>query len=402
MIAAVKGWPAGITALLFFLPASAAAAQDGIGAARELARRTAAFAARGDVVSVACRNLSSQRPAAMDDVRSTFETALQESGLRLADAGAALEVRLTLSEDQSQYLLVEEVRKGEDRQVWMVSWKREAAASLRSARISLDKKRVWDQDEQILDIAFSEAAMLVLAPSKLTLYERAAGSSGQWEPRQSTPLTPAKPWPRDLRGHLRISGSNFQAFLPGMVCNGALDSVASMQCRAGDEPWLLESGSRGILLANFAAARNYFDGRVVTQSGLRKTVTPFYSAVSVDDQGRTFWLLAMVDGRTQMVDAAFEAVGTIPGWGSDMAGVDARCGSGSQVMATRATDASEPDAVAVFAVANRTAAPLAEPAPFSGPVTALWPASATSVLAVERDLTTGRYAAYILTVACGD
>jgi hypothetical protein len=402
MIAAVKGWPAAFTALLFFLPAAATAAQDLSGAAREVARKTAAFAGKGDTVSVTCRNVSSLRPAALEELRGAFEAALREAGLRTNETGGGVEARLTLSEDQSQYLLVEEARKGDDRQVWIASWKREAAATGLPARLTLDKRRVWAQDEQILDAAFTEASMLVLAPSKVTVYGRGAGSTGQWEPRQSAPLTPPRPWPRDLRGRLRITGENFQVFLPGMVCNGALDSVPSMQCHAADEPWLLESGSRGILLANFAAARNYFDGRVVTQSGLRKTAPPFYSAAAVEDQGRTFWLLATLDGRTQIVDASFEAAGTIAGWGSDIAGLDASCGSGSQVVATRATDSSEPDAVQVFAVANRAAAPLAEPVAFAGPVTALWPAGAASVLAVERDLTAGKYAAYILTVACGN
>jgi hypothetical protein len=402
MIAAVKGWPAVFTALLFFLPTAATAAQDLSGAARELARKTAAFAGRGDTVSVTCRNAASERPGALGELRSAFEAALQEAGLRLGDAGGAVEARLTLSEDQSQYLLVEEARKGDERQVWIASWKREAAANRSPARLTLDKRRVWEQDEQILDAAFTESSMLVLAPSAVTVYTRPADSNALWEPRQSAPLTPLKPWPRDLRGRLRITGVNFQVFLPGMVCNGAVDSVPSMQCHASDEPWLLESGSRGILLANFAAARNYFDGHVVTQTGQRKTVAPFYSAAEVEDQGRTFWLLAALDGRTQIVDSSFESVGTIPGWGSDIAGVDARCGSGSQVMATRATDASEPDAVQVFAVANRAAAPMAEPVAFAGPVTALWPAGATSVLAVERDSTAGKYAAYLLTVSCGN
>jgi hypothetical protein len=401
MIAAVKGSPAAFTALLFFLPAAATAAQDLSGAARELARKTAAFAGKGDTVSVACRDLSSQRPAALGELRRIFEAALSEAGLRLSETGA-VEAHLTLSEDQSQFLLVEEARKGDDRQVWIAWWKREAAADRMPARVALDKKRVWEQDEQILDAALTETAMLLLAPSKVTVYARAASSTGVWEPRQSAPLTPPKPWPRDLRGRLRITGENFQVFLPGMVCTGALDSVPSMQCHAAEEPWLLESGSRGILLANFAAGRNYFDGHVVTQAGLRKTVAPFYSAAEAEDQGRSFWLLASLDGRTQIVDASFDPVGAIAGWGSDIAGVDAGCGSGSQTIATRATDGNEPDAVQVFAVANRTAAPLTEAVAFAGPVTALWPAGATSVLAVERDLTTGKYAAYLLTVACGN
>jgi len=234
----------------------------------------------------------------------------------------------------------------------------------------------------------------------VALYTRNA--SGQWQPGQSASISAAKPWPRDLRGRLRLSGPNFQVFLPGVTCTGTLDAVSSMGCRAADEPWLLESGSRGILLANFAAGRNYFDGRIVSQNGLHKAVPAFYSAAAIDDHGRTYWVLALLDGRAQILDPSFEPAGVIPGWGSDIAGVDARCGAGAQVMATRATESSEPDAVQLFGVGNRVASPLTVPVTFSGPVTALWPAGATSTLAVERDLTTGRYAAYILSVGCGD
>jgi hypothetical protein len=396
----VKRWLAAPAALLLFFPAAAAAAQDSSGAVRELARRTAVFAAKGDTVAVTCHNLSSQLPAALAELCGAFTAALREAGLRSGGSGA-VEAQLTLSEDQSQYLLVEEARKGEDRQVWIAAWKRVSAPGRSPAGVTLDKRRVWEQDEPILDAAPSETAMLVLSPSKLTVYARAAGPGAQWEPRQSAPIAPPKPWPRDLRGHLRITGANFQAFLPGMACTGTLDAVGSMQCRAGDEPWLLESSS-AILLANFAPARNYFDGRVVTQTGLRKTVAPFYSAAPVEDQGRAFWLLAGLDGRTQIVDASLEPAGAIPGWGSDIAGVDARCGSGSPVMATRASGPGEPDAVRVFSVANGAAAPLAEPVEFAGPVTALWPAGAASALAVERNPATGKYAAYLLTVACGN
>jgi hypothetical protein len=399
MIAAVKGWLAGPAALVFLLPAAAAAAQDAGGAARELARKTAAFAGKGDTVAVTCRNLSSQLPAALAELCGAFTAALRDAGLRSGDSGA-VEARLTLSEDPSQYLLVESARRGEDRQVWIASWKRPPAANRPPARVTLDKRRVWEQDEPILDLVRTETALLVLGPSKVTVYERAAGSAAQWEPRGSAPLAPPKPWPRDLRGHLRLAGANFQAFLPGLACTGTVDAVGSMQCRAGDEPWLLESGG-ALLLANFAPARNYFDGRVVTQAGLRKTVAPFYSAAAVDGQGRTLWLLAGLDGRTQIVDASLEPTAAIAGWGSDIAGVNAGCGAGSLVVATRAgTD--DRDAVQAFSMANGIAAPLAEPVAFAGPVTALWPAGAASALAVERDLTTGRYAAYLLTVACGN
>src|SRR6185436_19535388 len=125
----------------------------------------------------------------------------------------------------------------------------------------------------------------------------------------------------------------FEADLPGAGCKITL-SPPAMECKAGDDPWVLESGSRLLLVANFGA-RNYFDGRVATQTGLRKTVAPLFSAAAVDESGKTLWLLAMVDGRTQIFDSSLEAVGAITSWGSDITGVDGRCGGGPVVLATR-------------------------------------------------------------------
>ncbi len=58
-----------------------------------------------------------------------------------------------------------------------------------------------------------------------------------------------------------------------------------MECHPSDEPWTLDAGARGVLLANFAAGRNYFDGRVVPPSGVRKTLPPFFSAAPTEESG---------------------------------------------------------------------------------------------------------------------
>jgi hypothetical protein len=398
MIAAVKRWHAVLCALPFFIPSGARAADDVNGAAHDLARQTAAFAGTGQPVSVTYGNVSSLGPAELGQARGAFEAALKEAGLRVSDVAPVAELRLTLSENQSQYLLVEEARKGDDRQVWMAAWKRAAPAAAALPGMALDRKLVWEQEEQILDVAFLAAGMLVLSPSKVTLYT--PREDGSWEPRRAVPLAPGKPWPRDLRGRLRVTGASFQAFLPGMECGGAAQPSLSVECRAGDEPWVLESAGPATLLAHFAAARNHFDGRVATGTGLQKTLAPFYSAASAGEQNQLLWLLAMLDGRTQVFDAWLDPVGAIASWGSDIAGTAASCGGGSQVLATRPGDAGEPDAIQAFAIVNRAAAPLTAPVEFAGPVTALWPSRATSALAVVRN-PTGRYAAYVITVVCG-
>jgi hypothetical protein len=405
MIAAVKGWHAAWAAILLCLQPGARAADDLAGAARELARKTAAFAGRGEPVSVAWRNVSSLGSSAFSQTRSAFETALKDAGDRVTEVAPVAELHLTLSENQTQYLMVEEARKGDDKQVWIASfWKRaEITPVVGGAQgVTLEKKLVFEQAEPILDAVFPAGHLLVLSPAGVALYAR---QNGPWELRQSVPLTPLKPWPRDLRGHLRLNGTSFQVYVPGMTCGGTVEPALAMDCRPGDEPWVLESGTHAIMLASFAPARNYFDGRVITQTGARKAVAPFFSAAAVEDQGRQLWLLAMLDGHTQIFDSAFEPLGGASGtdgpWGNDIAGTEARCGGGSQVLVTKSGDAREADTIRAYSVANHLPAPLTAPLDFSGPVTALWPSGAGAVLAVTRDAETGRVAAYLITVNCG-
>jgi len=398
MIAAVKRWHAILSALLFFIAPVARASEDLNGAARELARKTAGFGNRGEPISVGWRNLSSLGSSELAQARATFEAALQEAGGRISSI-APVGVRITLSETPSQYMLVEEAQNGDDRRVWIASWKRTGPLKVAAPGVSLDRKLAWEQDEQILDVAFPGTAMLVLSPSHVTLYTR---PNGAWEKRQSLALPAGKPWPRDLRGHLRLTASGFHAALPGLACSGAVDPALTLTCQAGDQPWILESGSRAMLLANFAAGRNYFDGRVVTQTGQTKQLGPFFSAAAVEEQGSPIWLAAMLDGHVQIFNAAFDPAGSLAGWGSDIAGTSAHCGGGAQILAARPGDGSEPDSVQAFAIVEHAASPLTAPVSMTGPVAALWPSSPTAVVAVVRDSVSGKYAAYVLTVVCSE
>ncbi|HWC98988.1 MAG TPA: hypothetical protein VG456_19645 [Candidatus Sulfopaludibacter sp.] len=393
----MKRWHAVFTALLFFLASAARASEDLNGAARELARKTASFGTRGESVSVTWRNVSPLGSAELAEARAAFETALQEAGGRLSPTSATT-IRITLSQSPTQYMLVEEAQNGDDRRVWIAAWKRSGPVKMAGSGVALDRKLVWEQDEQILDVAFPGAAMLVLSPSHITLF---AKPNGAWEARQSLALATGKPLPHDPRGRLRLTASGFQAYLPGALCSGTVDPSLTLTCQPSDEPWVIESGSRALLLANFAAARNYFDGRIVTQTGTRKQVAAFYSAAAAEEQGRPLWLTAQLDGRVQILNAAFDPVGALPGWGSDLAGTSARCGGGSQILATRPGDGSEPDSVQAFTLLERNPAPLAGPIAMTGPVTALWPNGPTAILAVVRDLASGKYSAYVITVVCG-
>jgi len=398
MIAAVNGRRAAWAALLLWAAPLASAAENLDGAVRELAAKTALLAGAGVPVAITCRNASSLDSADVARLRAAFENLLQQAGGHPAQGAAAVDVSLTLSENSTEYLLVEEARKGDDRTVWIAAWKRTTAGQPPVAGLGLEKKLVWEQEEQILDVAISGDAMLVLAPSRITLLAR---REDRWEQRQTVRLTPPAPWPRDLRGRLRLSESRFQAFLPGFACQGTMAPELSLDCRPGDQPWMLESGSHALLAANLARGRNYFDGRVVTQSGAARSAPPFFSAAAVEDRASTYWLLALADGRAELFDINFNALAPMPSWGSDVAGIDGRCGPATQVLATRAGEAGDADSIQSWALADRTAAPVTAPVLFPGPVTALWTAGPDSALAVARNLASGRYEAYVVTLACG-
>jgi hypothetical protein len=390
----VKERLAVLIAILCLLPADANAADDLAGAVREVARKAAGFAGRGETVSVTWRNLSSLPASEVTQASALFENALRDFGVKAAETGA-VEARLTLSENQSQYLMVAEVRKGEERQTFLAAWKRTSSGATRPSNgaIALERKLLWEQADPILDVGLTPNDMLVLSPGRLALYSpKGAG----FEERQSVPIQPARPMPRDPRGRLRLSGTAFRAFLPGMQCAGSIDLMLTADCRASEELWTIDSGSRSVLLAGFASGRNYFDGRIVVQNGVRKTVPPFFAAGAAGGN----WIMTLVDGRTQVLDGNFDPIGTVTGWGSDLAATDARCGTGSQVLATKAGDSREPDSIRAYSIVNRTAVPLTPTVEFTGPVTALWTVNGVSAVAVVRDLTTGRYAAYLLTVVC--
>ena len=90
------------------------------------------------------------------------------------------------------------------------------------------------------------------------------------------------------------------------------------------------------------------------------------------------------------------------GWGSDLAGISSDCGSGWQVLATRAADSSLPDSLAAYEIVNREAVQAAAPLEFAGPVTAMWSAGdGRSATVIVHNLKTGSYEAFSVSAVCG-
>jgi len=352
------------------------------GAARDLARNVAAAIGRDPVV-LTVRNLSTAGPGEAAEVRRTFETAMRAGGARMVDAPPATEVRLTLSEDLTHFVLVAEIRRGGERQVLLNSWLRSPAPSQPvTSQVSLERKLLWEQDQPILDVAQAGDGMLVLDPLRILLVRGAE--------RQSVPVQMARPWPRDMRGRLAVSSPAFTAWLPGAVCRGNMQPQLSVECSESQEPWLLAPGA----IAVFAPDRNFFGGRADIASWGARDVPPFYSAAPAGDA----WVFAGTDGRARIYTRGWQEAGSIGRWGSDLAGIQTPCGA--RILATRPGGGPEPDAIQPYGLMEGAANPAGPALDFPGPVTALW-STGNSAVAVSHDLQTGRYAAFSLAPACG-
>jgi hypothetical protein len=295
-------------------------------AARDLARTVAVAAAR-DPVLLSVRNLSTLGPAGAAAIRREFESELRARGARLVEAAPAAELRLTVSENLTNFLLVAELRRGDERQVLMNSWPRTPPSPQPGTngdahggtlpQVTLEKKLLWEQEQPILDAVRLDDGILVLDAARVLLV--------RGQQRQSVPIPLLHAWPRDMRGRLLASGTVFTGWLPGVVCSGAVQPQLSAECRESQEPWPLAPGA----IAVFSPARNFFEGRVAIGSWGAHDVPQFYSAAPAGDA----WVFSGDGGRARIYTRSWEPGGAIDHWGADLAGVQTPCGP--RILATR-------------------------------------------------------------------
>ena len=351
------------TGLLVVMAAVSLAGQTLADSARAVARKAAAALAPGETVQLSVRNLSSVPAADFAGARQALEAELHP---RSTVAGATA-INVTLSENSQGYLWVAEVVRAGRREAAVIE-RAPAPGSRAEAPTALviEKKSLWEQAEPVLDIAPVDDGLAILDAAGISVYRR---EEGRWTRVKQTAVEFPKPPPRDLRARLVVRAGEPAAFLPGL--------------EAGPE-WPLEIGN-----ARSWAGRNYFTA---------PNLPPFFSAARAGDG----WVLAGVDGRAQLFDAALEPLGVFAGWGSDVAHVEAKCGRGPLVMATKPGEADEPDEVQAFEMVEREAVAVGAPVEFLGPVTAMheWADGTGAAVAISRNLKTGRYAAFTLSVSC--
>jgi len=194
--------------------------------------------------------------------------------------------------------------------------------------ISIEKRPVIEQGPPDVDIRLLEPgaghtpAMLVLDSLGLSLYE---DTGAGWKQTQTVAIQSSKPWPRDLRGFLSLSRDSYSAFLPGLVCTGALLPALSMQCK-GAAPWPF------YLRRTRSPGRFRFHTQLLQRpSGERQRIAEKTAALFYDDRCCRSRPCSVAtcrhDGRTRLYNGDLEEMGSWSGWGSDMAAIESQCGS---------------------------------------------------------------------------
>jgi hypothetical protein len=248
--------------------------------------------------------------------------------------------------------------------------------------VALELRPVLSQQARILDLVRTSDGVLVLSPTAVVQYKR---MDGGWRTADSRPVPRTRPWPRDVRGRLRVAAGGVDAFLPGVTCAGSTDPL-TISCSERVAPWPLD-------IENVALdpARNYFrssDGQA------------FYGIARLGDAAGARWLAATLDHTLAFVDDSGQSSATTVG-ADDVVAVRARCRAEPYVVVSSPDRGRDADRLTLFEVTRRRLTAAASPMTLTGKITALWPSpdrEGATVITYDRDA--GRYDAHEIVVSC--
>jgi hypothetical protein len=300
--------------------------------ARELARKIAAALPARDDITVEVRNISSLTPDEVSGVEQELRGELQNQDVRTPiNITAAVNVRVTLSENIRGFLWAAEISHGDASQVVLLAVPQSSENRIVSnvMPMMLRSEKFWEGPERILDAAVVAAPngngwLVLLIPEGLIV------SSAEGGPGVRIPVN-------SFRANLRSPDDRFlgletplTVLRDGDECTFSLEPAAMRECHPA----------------------------------------PKYVG------------LTPIPGRGQVT------------------GIRGGCGTGSQVLASGQGDYSQPDTVQAFEWQHSVALAVSEEMNFPGPVSLHSIFEAPSATAIVRNLQTGNYEAYRLSISC--
>ena len=317
--------------------------------AKELARKIAATLPAGENASCEIRNISSLPTGEVARIEKALKDELQERGIRLTSGGGEIALVITLSENFKKFVWTGEIRQGDIPSVVFISLERssEIRAFSGAMPVTIRSEKFWEGPERILDAGeisggAEKSWLVLLLPGGLLVQDKQTGLESTIDIASNQSAT------RDPWGNLGLgqTTNTIAFFLAPRVCTTNLETRSLTGC-------------------------------VPTEG----------SAVEPPP------------GRFPMIIDLTPPGPPPPGKGTQIA-MGSYCGGTNQFLATGARDYTQTDSLQVFQTELAGAVAVSTELEFPGPITALHAGSGTP-RAVVRNLTSGNYEAYRLSISCG-
>ncbi len=343
-------------------------------------------------ISLDFRSLESS-PYILPKVRQAIESELsrrQISVVRKPNGG--LDVRLTVSRGLRGLLLVAEIPSPGTRSVIILPLSEESISTVRPQhlnKVEMKAELLIERDDPILDALITDQEILVLGPSKVSVYKRDAVSQGSRE----IPVDLPAPMPRDPRGRIVADQAGAATLLfPGSRCTGT--PAHGFACFKSDELWPLTADGR--LRGRFVAGRNHFDAASVD---LRQPepIRSFFSAGRVGEGPGAILIVEGTEGSTRIYDATLLEKGSSSLFGTQLTQIASECGP----ILLQVREEETESLIEVIGVENQQPIPIGDPIRLHS-VTAIWPSARAKAIVVCRNNASGRFALYLVEIACAE
>jgi hypothetical protein len=358
-------------------------------AARGLARKVASTL-HGASVTYEVRNLSSLRGKEFSNLSAAFQEELQQRGAKVLASDAVASVVLTVTENSSSYLGIVQIRRKENSDMVM-----EPLGPIDGARVAelmynlvVHKEFLFSQDAPMMDVflAGDDRHAHTLGPHEINSYEL---QGDRWVLTETERLFANPSSVRELRGFLYFDNDTEVAYFSREPCRISQMGGKVGNCEKYRETMPVRSVGAGVLAG--------------------KKMGAWFSVAQLGPAEATRLVVTGQDGLARLYEEGSDPVSVFPGWGSEIASIHSGCGHGWQLLVTGTGDWTHTDTIQAMEIQERQALPVSSPIQLEGAVIAMHsPAARTldetsanaKAVAIVRNLQTGRYEAYRISITC--
>lgn len=402
-------------------------------AARALAEKISAMVAPREKLSLSVHNLSALLPEQVLYFQKVVESELSGRGhVVLHGQSNEASLKISLSQNLTSFLsVVELVQAGKTYSLIepLNIATPQPFVGNPSKQFTLSSELVWKQRSPILDLKFLIQAegqperFAVLGPETLSVQQR---KETGWALVKTFSLRGASVQSRDPRGELFQfkEGSGFRLITgtSGATCSVILDTtldLGNLDCDSSQKneltgatlltfgPHVIDNG------AKWDAFHNYFSGEMFGESGTMWKVEPFYASTFYSpkpEDVQEVWIAAGIDGHIHVISHDHKDLRIFAGSGSELTAVHNECDDGWYVLMTGTGDWTAGDRITAFQLEGSSFHGFDQFVELPGPVLSLGSEqiptfgeikeSRASAIAVIRNLKSGDYEAYRISIAC--